>query len=177
MSADVVGTVHGLFVSVWDTGVLLLGESGSGKSDLALALVDRGHQFIADDVVAFSGSDSGKLVGCSPEMLKHQVAVRGLGVVDLATLYGKQAVLDSAPLALVIHMQVVTCAPVSLEPRKHTWMFQGVCVPAFDLCLSANRPRTLLIEALVRLHYFLQKGKCMSTDFLKKHASRMRTAL
>jgi len=163
-------TIHGVFMSVFGVGTLIIGESGVGKSDLALSLIDRGHVFIADDMVEFSASDDNRLVGSSPKMLKNLLEIRGLGVLNVAALFGHQAVLKKQELSLVIQLE----KPTSLLPHALTfdnlsWSLLGVTIPSFCLSLSEGRPRELLLETCVRNYQLNQKGYNANTTFLKNH--------
>jgi HPr kinase/phosphorylase len=93
--------IHGALVEVRGTGVLILGESGLGKSETALELVTRGHRLVADDVVRVEPGPDGALVGQAPELIRHHLEVRGIGIVDVRRLYGEAAVCTSFPVDLV----------------------------------------------------------------------------
>ncbi|MBW2271131.1 MAG: hypothetical protein JRH16_21470 [Deltaproteobacteria bacterium] len=98
-------TIHGALVSVRGVGVLLLGSSGAGKSECALELISRGHRLVADDVVELHVSESGALLGRSPERIRHHLEIRGLGILYVPDLYGPDRVLDETGVDLVCRIE------------------------------------------------------------------------
>ena len=88
-------TMHGVLVNVYGSGLLITGESGVGKSETAIELVKRGHQLVADDVVDIRRVSDDRLVGESPELVRHFMEIRGVGIIDIATMYGVGAVIRS----------------------------------------------------------------------------------
>lgn len=98
-------TMHGVLVEVYGVGVLLTGESGVGKSEAALELVKRGHQLVADDVVDICRVSDTRLVGECPEMVRHFMEIRGIGIIDIRAMYGVGAVAVSKSIDLVMHME------------------------------------------------------------------------
>lgn len=98
-------TMHGVLVDIYGIGVLITGESGVGKSETALELVQRGHRLIADDAVEIKKLDDSVLVGQSPELLKHFLEIRGIGIVDVRSLYGVGAIKNSKMIDLIIHLE------------------------------------------------------------------------
>ena len=98
-------SVHGVLVDVYGEGLLITGESGIGKSEAALELVRRGHRLVTDDVVEIRKVSDDTLVGSAPEMLKHLIELRGIGVVDVKALFGASAVMDTQNIDLVIRLE------------------------------------------------------------------------
>ena len=98
-------TLHGVLVDVYGVGVLITGESGVGKSEAALELVKRGHQLVADDVVDICRITPNRLIGESPETVRHFMEIRGIGIIDIKAMYGISAVLMSKTIDLVIHLE------------------------------------------------------------------------
>lgn len=98
-------TCHGVLLDVFGVGVLITGESGIGKSECALELIKRGHQLVADDVVDISRVGS-KLVGESPEMVRDFMELRGIGIVDIKSIFGIGAVLRRKTINIVIHLEI-----------------------------------------------------------------------
>ncbi|MDR3051468.1 MAG: HPr(Ser) kinase/phosphatase [Oscillospiraceae bacterium] len=99
-------TRHGVLVDVFGVGVLLTGESGVGKSEAALELVKRGHQLVADDVVDICRVSENRLVGEAPEMVRHFMEIRGLGIIDIRAMYGVGAVVSHKSIDIVIHLEL-----------------------------------------------------------------------
>ncbi len=98
-------TRHGVLVDVYGVGVLLTGESGVGKSEAALELVKRGHQLVADDVVDICRVADDRLIGEAPEMVRHFMEIRGIGIIDIRAMYGVGSVVISKSIDMVIHME------------------------------------------------------------------------
>ena len=97
-------TRHGVFVEVYGEGLLLMGESGIGKSEAAAELLKRGHRLIADDAVEIKKVSPHELVGSAPPVLKHYIELRGIGVINVAKLFGMGAVKESSNIDLIINM-------------------------------------------------------------------------
>ncbi len=97
-------TVHGVLIEVYGLGVLIMGQSGVGKSETALELIKRGHRLVADDAVEIKRVDD-KLVGQSPSLIRHFMEIRGIGILDIERLYGVGAVKKSEEIELVIQLE------------------------------------------------------------------------
>ena len=98
-------SIHGVLVDVFGEGVLITGESGIGKSEAALELVKRGHRLVTDDAVEIRKVSDETLVGSAPEVTRHFIELRGIGIIDVKTLYGVSAVKDTQNIDLVIHLE------------------------------------------------------------------------
>ena len=98
-------TRHGVLVEVYGEGVLLLGESGVGKSETAIELVKRGHRLVADDAVEIKRVGVNRLVGSAPELIRHYIELRGIGVVDVQQLFGMSAVREDQDIDLVVSLE------------------------------------------------------------------------
>ena len=98
-------TIHGVLVDIYGIGVLIKGESSIGKSETALELIQRGHRLVADDAVEIKKLDDSLLVGQAPEVLRHFMEIRGLGIIDVKSLYGVGATKTSKMIDLVIHLE------------------------------------------------------------------------
>ena len=97
-------TLHGVLVELYGEGILILGDSGVGKSETAIELVKRGHRLIADDAVEIKKVSPHELVGSAPPVLKHYIELRGIGVINVAKLFGMGAVKESSNIDLIINM-------------------------------------------------------------------------
>lgn len=98
-------TMHGVLVDVYGIGVLITGSSGIGKSETALELVKRGHRLVADDAVEITQSEEGTLVGHAPELIRYLLEIRGLGIINVMTLFGAGAVRGKKKISLAIHLE------------------------------------------------------------------------
>ncbi|WP_416828452.1 HPr(Ser) kinase/phosphatase [Ectobacillus polymachus] len=98
--------IHGVLVDIYGVGVLIMGSSGVGKSETALELVKRGHRLVADDSVEIRQEDEDTLVGSSPELIEHLLEIRGLGIINVMTLFGAGAVRNHKRISLAIHLEL-----------------------------------------------------------------------
>lgn len=98
-------SVHGVLVDVYGEGVLITGESGIGKSEAALELIKRGHRLVSDDVVEIRKVSDETLVGSAPDITRHFIELRGIGIIDVKTLFGVSSVMDTTNINLVIRLE------------------------------------------------------------------------
>lgn len=98
--------IHGVLVDIYGVGVMITGQSGVGKSETALELVKRGHRLVADDSVEIRQEDDDTLVGSSPELIEHLLEIRGLGIINVMTLFGAGAVRNHKRISLVINLEI-----------------------------------------------------------------------
>ncbi|HUR97115.1 MAG TPA: hypothetical protein VMZ26_03495 [Pyrinomonadaceae bacterium] len=142
--------LHAVLVRVFDTGVLILGESGIGKSECALELIARGHQVIADDSVeVFAVGET--LEGRAPEVTRHLIEIRGLGIINLREVFGHAAVAEASPIDLCIEL-TTSSAYNPLEDAFSKYEIAGVMVPKVIFPVGPGRNLATLIETAVRLH-------------------------
>ena len=98
-------SIHGVLVDVFGEGVLIMGESGIGKSEAALELIKRGHRLVSDDVVEIRKISDVSLVGTAPDITRHFIELRGIGIIDVKTLYGVESVKDNQTIDMVIKLE------------------------------------------------------------------------
>ena len=98
-------TRHGVLVEVYGQGVFIMGESGVGKSEAAVELIKRGHRLVADDAVEIKKVSSISLVGYAPDIIRHFIEIRGIGIVDVKNIFGMGAVKESEKIDLIIHLE------------------------------------------------------------------------
>lgn len=98
-------SIHGVLVDVYGVGVMIMGESGIGKSEAALELINRGHRLVTDDVVEIRKVSDDTLVGSAPDITRHFIELRGIGIVDVKSLFGVQSVRETQTIDLVINME------------------------------------------------------------------------
>ncbi|GAB7387978.1 HPr(Ser) kinase/phosphatase [Bacillaceae bacterium] len=99
-------TMHGVLVDCYGIGVLLIGQSGIGKSETALELVKRGHRLVADDAVEIRQTQDNSLIGSAPELIQHLLEIRGLGIINVMTLFGAGAIRPFKRIALVVRLEI-----------------------------------------------------------------------
>lgn len=97
--------MHGVLVDVYGLGVLITGQSGVGKSETALELVKRGHRLVADDSVEICQDEEGSLMGSSPELIEHLLEIRGVGIINVMTLFGAGSVLRQKRISMIMHLE------------------------------------------------------------------------
>jgi len=151
--------LHGGLVRVRGIGVLLLGASGVGKSETALALVARGHQLVADDLVELWLED-GRVMGRAREAIRHFLEIRGLGILCIPDLYGPGAVAELTPVSLVFRLEHwregASYERVGLERPRETIL--GVELPCLVLPVRPSANMATLVEAGVRDHEQRARG-------------------
>lgn len=98
-------SIHGVLVDVYGEGILITGESGIGKSEAALELIKRGHRLVSDDVVEIKKVSDDTLIGSAPSITRHFIELRGIGIIDVKTLFGVESVKDTQPINLVIRLE------------------------------------------------------------------------
>jgi len=152
--------VHGSLVEVAGVGVLLLGGSGIGKSECALELVMRGHRLVADDVVLIGPDADGAPTGWSPELVRHYIELRGIGIVHVPSLFGETAVADRARIELVVRLEawgVGEVERIGLERRSED--VAGFAVEVLTLPVAPGRNIASLVEVGARNHVLKSRGK------------------
>ncbi|MBI5912690.1 MAG: HPr kinase/phosphorylase [Betaproteobacteria bacterium] len=162
-------SMHGVFMDVLGLGVLITGESGVGKSELALELISRGRGLVADDVVEISRIAARTLEGRCPPVLKDFLEVRGLGVLNIRTIFGETAVRPKMNLKLIVHLEKpgqAGAAPTERLPlHELTEDILGVSIRKIIIPVAAGRNLAVLLEAAVR-NYILQLRGIDSTQEL-----------
>lgn len=141
-------TRHGVLVEVYGEGVLLLGDSGVGKSETAIDLVKRGHRLIADDAVEIKRVSDKTLVGSAPEMIRHYVELRGIGVVDVCRLFGMGAVKDTEKIDLIINLEPWAQGKFyeRLGIDTEYTELMGIRIPSVTIPVRPGRNLALIIE-------------------------------
>lgn len=170
-------TRHGVLVEVYGEGVLLLGESGVGKSEAAVELIKRGHRLIADDAVEIRRLRANLLVGSAPELIRYYMEMRGIGVIDVRQLFGMSAVKDSQEIDLIINLEQwregVLYDRLGLEDF-HTSILD-VEVPTLTIPIKPGRNLSVIIEvaALNNRHKKMGYNAAQEfTDRINEHFDR-----
>jgi len=163
-------TRHGVLVEVYGEGILLLGDSGVGKSETAIELLKRGHRLIADDAVEIKRVSATSLVGRAPEIIRHYVELRGIGIVDVRRLFGMGAVKDSEKIDLVINLE--TWKNDKMYDRfgldNNTTEILGISVPSIVLPVSPGRNLSVVIEVAAMNNRQKKMGYNTAEEFNKR---------
>lgn len=142
-------SMHGVLVDISGVGVLITGDSGVGKSETALELVRRGHRLVADDRVEVYARDEQTLIGTAPAILQHLMEIRGIGIIDVSTLYGTGAIMPEDNINLIVHLE--TWTPNTkfdrLGDRGDTQTVQGVIIPKVSVPVKTGRNLAIIIES------------------------------
>lgn len=168
-------TLHGVFMEVMGTGVLITGDSSIGKSEVALELITRGHRLIADDATEFSRVAPDTLLGSCPEMLRDFLEVRGLGILNIRAMFGASALKQHRNLRLIIALQQLGDATRMdrLHGSKQMRRIQDVEIPQITLPVGPGRNLAVLLEAAVRNHILNIKGYNASQAFIDRQKRRL----
>ena len=163
-------TIHGVLVDVYGMGVLLIGDSGIGKSECALDLIQRGHRLVADDVVEIRKYPNGSLVGRAAEMIRYHMELRGIGIINIKHLFGVSAVRASKSIELVIELQ--RWDPAKKYDRLgldgQTYSILDRPRPFMTLPVASGRNLALLIEIAARNELLKQQGYDAAKEFALK---------
>lgn len=163
-------TRHGVLVEVYGEGVLLLGESGVGKSETAIELVKRGHRLIADDAVEIKRVSATTLVGRAPEIIRHYVELRGIGIVDIRRLFGMGAVKETEKIDLVINLENWKQGKMydRLGLEETTEEILGIKVPSIELPVCPGRNLSVVIEVAAMNNRQKRMGYNTAEEFNKR---------
>jgi HPr kinase/phosphorylase len=163
-------TIHGVLVDVYGMGVLLLGDSGIGKSECALDLIQRGHRLVADDVVEIRKYPNGSLVGRAAEMIRYHMELRGIGIINIKHLFGVSAVRMSKSIELVIELE--RWDPTKKYDRLgldgETYSILDRPRPFLRLPVASGRNIALLIEIAARNELLKTQGYDAAKEFALK---------
>lgn len=168
------GQLHGVLVDVFGVGVLLLGKSGIGKSEIALDLIMRGHRLVADDIVNVlrKGAD---VYGAGNDLIQHHMEIRGLGILNIEALFGVAAVRDKKKIELVI--ELVEWNPSAEYDRlgldQESMNLVGIEVPHAVVPVRPGRSMTTIVEVAARNHLLKLRGHNSAQEF----AERLRKAI
>ena len=163
-------TRHGVLIEVYGEGILLLGESGVGKSETAIELIKRGHRLIADDAVEIKRVSATTLVGRAPEIIRHYVELRGIGIVDVRRLFGMGAVKDSEKIDLVINLEAWQEGKMydRLGLDEQSTDILGIKVPSIVLPVSPGRNISVVIEVAAMNNRQKKMGYNTAEEFNKR---------
>ena len=170
-------SMHGVLLDVLGMGVMITGESGVGKSELALELVSRGHGLVADDVVELNRIAPETLEGKCPEMLRDFLEVRGLGLLNIRIIFGETAVRRRKNLKLIVHLQKASSSDFNALERlpinNVNEDIMGISIRKVIIPVAAGRNLAVLVEAAVRNHVLQLRGIDSTKNFLERHEQEM----
>ena len=163
-------TMHSGLLDVYGIGVLLLGESGIGKSECALDLVYRGHRLIADDMVVIRRHPNDVLLGYSNDLLRHHMELRGIGIIDIKDLFGVASTRDVKPIDLVVRLEkwVEGTEYDRLGVVGEQYELLGVSKPFVRLPVASGRNLALLVEIAARNHLMKLQGYDSAREFTRR---------
>jgi HPr kinase/phosphorylase len=170
-------TIHGVYLAVAGIGVLLTGDSGIGKSELALELLSRGSRLIADDATEFSRTGPDTIIGTCPPALQDFLEVRGLGILSIRSIFGDSAVKQAKNLRLVVELKPMS----EIDPEKFDRLktkpeyaeILGVKVPKVIIPVAPGRNLAVIIESAARNQILIDKGYDATSAFIKKQRDIM----
>ena len=168
-------TRHGVLVEVYGEGLLILGDSGIGKSETAIELVKRGHRLIADDAVEIKRVSPKTLVGSAPEIIKHYVELRGIGIVDIRRIFGMGAVKETEKIDLVINLEHWIKDKMNdrlgLDDEKVNIL--GNDIPAITIPGMPGRNLAIILEIAAMNHRQKKMGYKPAEEFNKRLMEQM----
>lgn len=152
---------------LWEFGVGICGPSGSGKSDLCLSLLDRGHQLVADDALNLTVKN-GEIFGSAVEDCGRYLHIRGLGVIDVQALYGDAAVIPSWRLDFVVQLSEREDADLAIDAAWGDMLLCGVRVDSLVLPVGRGRELPVLVETIAKLYRQRQLGQAPAAVFRQR---------
>jgi len=169
--------VHGVFMEIFTLGVLITGDAGAGKSELALELLNRGHRLIADDSPEFTQMTPDIIDGGCPEVLRDCLEVRGLGVLDVRRMFGDAAIKSNKFLRLILHLHQPRADDGQrvdrLGTQSETQRVLDLDIPRILLPVLPGRNLAVIAEAAVRNFMLRMKGYDAGREFLRRHSQVM----
>ena len=159
--------LHGVLVRVLGTGVLLIGESGIGKSECALDLITRGHEHVADDVVDVTVADDETLIGRAPELIYELLEIRGLGVINVREVFGNKSTRRECNINICVELAKWSDSE-RIENVVEEFSVAGRVLPKFILPVSPGRNLATLVETAVRLYATRGHGANAAQLLIKK---------
>ena len=163
-------TRHGVLVEVYGEGVLILGDSGIGKSETAIELVKRGHRLIADDAVEIKRVSAKTLVGTAPDLIRYYIELRGIGIVDVRRLFGMGSVKATERIDLVINLEAWDSNKMydrfGLDEEKVNIL--GIDIPAITIPVNPGRNLAVVLEIAAMNHHQKKMGYNTAEEFNKR---------
>lgn len=165
---------HGVYMDVYGIGVLLIGESGVGKSEIGLELITRGHRLIADDMVQLVRQTHEVLVGQSPQTLRYHMEIRGLGILDIRNIFGAAGITDTKRVRLIVNLiQWSEFDESQRFENRETMVMHGVKLPVVHVPIRPGRSMAVLIEVAARNQLLKLRGIDDSQTFTDALTQRL----
>ncbi len=163
---------HGVFMSVLGGGILITGDAGTGKSEVALELISRGHSLVADDAPVFTRINPTVVQGSCPEVLENFLEVRGLGILNVQQMYGDAATRSKMTLHLIVHLQQFSPEELQefdrLEGQRRVRRILGVEITEITIPVAPGRNLAVLVEAAARNFMLMSQGIYASADLQER---------
>ncbi|TKJ34371.1 HPr(Ser) kinase/phosphatase [bacterium (candidate division B38) B3_B38] len=169
-------SLHGDLMDVYGIGVLIIGESGIGKSECALDLIVRGHRLVADDMIEIKRRAGNILMGSGPELIRHQMELRGLGLISIKDLFGVASIRYEKMVDLVVLLErwdeEQKYDRLGIDEKQYEIL--GVKVPLIRMPVAPGRNISILIEVAARNHLLKLKGYHAARDFVDRYDKKVR---
>ena len=169
------GMIHGVLMDVLGLGVLVVGDSGIGKSECALDLIVRGHRLVADDTVELRRRGEGVVLGSCPELTRYHMEIRGLGVINIRDLFGVAATRSSKRVELVVQLErwdpVREYDRLGLDEERHDVL--GVSVPMIRMPVAPGRNLAILVEVAARNQLLRARGHHAARELAERLAREL----
>ena len=170
-------TLHGVFLEIFSLGLFITGESSVGKSELALELITRGHRLVADDAPVFARTAPDIINGVCPEILQDFLEVRGLGILNIRSMFGDSAIKQNRNLRLILKLQHMDDNQIRtidrLQGCRGERTILGIKIPEITLPVAPGRNLAVLAEAAARNHMLNLRGFDASQRFIEKQSQQI----
>jgi HPr kinase/phosphorylase len=171
-------SMHGVLIDVIGVGVLILGKSGIGKSELALDLVTRGHRLVADDIVDIKRKQGGAVFGSGSDIIKHHMEIRGLGIINIKDLFGVAAVRERKKIEMVVELveweDKVEYDRLGIEEQRYSIL--DIDIPLLVIPVRPGRNLTTIVEVAARNHLLKLQGHHSAREFQEKLSKQIAQA-
>lgn len=168
-------TSHGVFVEIYGEGVLIVGESGIGKSEAAVELIKRGHRLIADDAVEIKRLDSHTLIGSAPELIRYYLEMRGIGIIDVRRIFGSGAFKLEEEIDLVVQVENWNQENTydRLGVTSHTMNILGIEIPKITIPIRPGRNLAVILEVAAMNNRQKKMGYDSALEFAEQIDRKM----
>jgi len=159
--------ISGGLLQMFGLGVLIIGDSGVGKSENALELIARGHRFVSDDVVHVRKTAGGRIIGKAPKLSRFFMEIRGLGIINIKEIFGPRSICSQAPIDLVIRLKKWHRKQEFYRfPEDYTVL--GERIPQLNIPVAPGRNIATLMEVACKVHILKKRGYQASLEIVKK---------